>query len=87
MDSLLIALILIAAAWAVATSILIARYLERRGHSISILWFRAMIFKYIGQYRQITRQETGRVGPLFYHYVVPLLVLLALAITLAVANL
>ena len=32
----------------------------------------------------ITREETGRVGPLFYHYVVPLNVALVIVIILVI---
>jgi hypothetical protein len=43
-----------------------------------------MILKYVYQYVKITRQETGRIGPLFYHYVVPLNVALVLAVAMLV---
>ena len=61
---------------------LIARYLEKHGTSVDFLWLRVMILKYLGQYREVTLKETQRVGPLFYHYVVPLSVALVLVIIL-----
>jgi hypothetical protein len=45
-----------------------------------------MIPKHLHQYSKITQEETGRVGPLFYHYVVPLNVALVLALILAVVT-
>jgi len=62
--------------------VLIARYLEKHGTSVDFLWLRVMILKYLGQYREVTLKETQRVGPLFYHYVVPLSVALVLVIIL-----
>ena len=84
MSALIIGLILVCGVWAVAASLLIARDLERRGVRVSYLWLRVMILKYLGQYRQMTLQETGQVGSLFYHYVIPLNLALALTIILVV---
>ena len=51
---------------------------------MSVVWLRLMILKYLHEYSKITREETGRVGPLFYHYVVPLNVALVVVIVLAI---
>ena len=87
MTVLLVPLILAFVCWAVVASILITRELEKRGISIEYLWLRVMIFKYVEQYRRVTREETGRVGPLFYHYVIPLWIALVLAVILIVYRL
>lgn len=71
-------------AWGVAAALLIARDLERRGLSVNYIWLRLFIIKYLDQYARTTREETGRIGPLFYHYIVPLNVALILFIVLAV---
>ena len=84
MSTVLIGLILVCGAWAVAASLLIARDLEKRGVHVSYLWLRVMILKYLSQYRQVTLQETGHVGSLFYHYVIPLNMALVLTIILVV---
>ena len=84
MSTLLVCLILVCGGWAVAASLLIARDLERRGVHVSYLWLRGMMLKYLGQYRRVTLQETGQVGSLFYHYVIPLNVALVLTIILVV---
>jgi len=80
----LVGLLLVCAIWAVVASVLIAKDLEKRGIPVSFIWLRLMILKYLHQYSKITREETGRVGPLFYHYVVPLNVALVSAIVMAV---
>lgn len=82
--SVLIVAALLCAVWAVAASIAIAGDLEKRGHDVSVVWLRVMILKYLHEYARVTREETGKVGPLFYHYVVPLNVALVLVVILAV---
>ena len=77
----------VCAVWAVVAAILIAVDLSKRGVSVSIVWLRRMILKYLHEYSKITREETGRVGPLFYHYVVPLNVALVIVIVLAITEL
>jgi hypothetical protein len=72
--------------WAVVAAILIASDLHKRGMAVSVIWLRLMILKYLHEYAKVTREETGRVGPLFYHYVVPLNVALVIVIVLAIVS-
>ena len=51
------------------TSILIAAALEKRGVKINFLLIRFLIPKYAHEYKSITKQETGKSGPLFYWWV------------------
>jgi hypothetical protein len=83
----LLFIMLVCGVWTVVTSLLIARDLEKRGVSINYLLLRLMILKYLHQYHKITKEETGRVGPLFYHYIVPINGALVLAVTWAVLTL
>ncbi len=85
--TILLGLLLVCAIWAVTAAVLIARDLDKRGIPVSFVWLRLMILKYLHQYSKITREEEGRVGPLFYHYVVPLNVALVLAVAMAVVAL
>jgi hypothetical protein len=85
--AILVGFLLVCAIWAVTAAVLMARDLGKRGIPVSFVWLRLMIFKYVHQYVKITREETGRVGPLFYHYVVPLNVALVLAVAMAVVAL
>ena len=50
----------------VVSSIMIAAFVSKRGTKINYLLFRIFIFKYVNQYRKITEEENGKVGPLFY---------------------
>ncbi|MFH1501644.1 MAG: hypothetical protein ABIG03_01225 [Candidatus Eisenbacteria bacterium] len=79
----LVALAAVCGVWGVVAALLIAADLRKRGVPVSYLWLRILILKYLGQYAKLTQEETGRVGPLFYHYVVPLNVALVLCVVLA----
>jgi len=72
------------AIWGVVAALLIARDLEKRGESVNYIWLRLLIIKYLGRYAKITQEETGQVGSLFYHYVVPLNVALVIFVVLAI---
>ena len=72
--------------WAVVAAILITADLHKRGIAVSVVWLRLMILKYLHEYARVTREEKGRVGPLFYHYVVPLNVALVIVFVLAIVS-
>ena len=44
--------------------------LRGRGESVNFFLLRVIAPFYAYRYRRITREETGRTGPLFYHWVV-----------------
>ena len=73
-------LALIGVAWGIATSIMITSFLSKRGIKINYLLFRLFIFKWVGQYRKITIEETGKPGPLFYWFITSWNVALVFAI-------
>jgi hypothetical protein len=83
MGNLLAALAVVCALWGVVAALMILSDLQKRGVKVNFLWIRLLIIKYLGQYARITQEETGRVGPLFYHYVVPLNLALVLCVVLA----
>lgn len=64
------ALTVIAVGWHVIATILIFENLRRRGEKVSFIWLRLMSPWYASKYRTMTRAETGRTGPLFYHWVI-----------------
>ncbi len=43
-----------------------AVYLRDRGMDANPLFTRWMLFKYIADYRRVTLEETGQIGPLYY---------------------
>jgi hypothetical protein len=62
----------VCALWASVTSVLIGRYLHRRGENVNILLYRAFFLKHLHRYRVLTQEERGRPGGLFYHFVIPI---------------
>jgi len=67
-------------AWAVVASMLIVGELRKRGVHISFFWLRLLIPRYVAEYAERTREESGRTGPLFYHAVVPINAALVVAV-------
>jgi hypothetical protein len=80
MSTLFFILALIGVVWGIATSIMITSFLSKRGIKINFLLIRLFIFKWVGQYRKITIEETGKPGPLFYWFITSWNVALVFAI-------
>ncbi len=77
-------IILIAICASVVTFIVLAMMMvhevSKRGVKVNFLLIRLYIFKYMHQYKELTRKETGKVGPLFF----PCIASINLALVLAV---
>jgi hypothetical protein len=73
-------------AWAVVAGLLAVRYCERRGISANPVMLSMELLKCLSQYRKLTREDTGQVGTLFYHYLIPINAALVLFIILLVAK-
>ena len=59
---------------------MIVHQLSKRGVKINFFLLKLLIIKYIHQYKQITLEETGKVGPLFYPCIVSINMALVLAL-------
>jgi hypothetical protein len=59
---------------------MIVREVSKRGVKVSFVWLRLYVIKYIHQYQQLTRKETGKVGPLYYPCVVSYIMALVFVI-------
>ena len=79
----LLVLATICAIWAVVAGILLTRWLDQRGLRTPFPFIRLFLFRNLGRYKEITRKERGKVGPLFYSYVVPINIALALVLIVA----
>ena len=82
---IIIALAAGAVVWNVVSSILIFSALQNRGQRVNFFLLRLMMPVYAHRYKKATEMETGRTGPLFYHWVVSIntvLVLVVVAIIL-----
>ena len=68
--NLFMGLAVVSGIFAVVTAILITAALDKRNIKTHVLFLGLLILKYVKQYRDITLQETGRVGVLFYCWIV-----------------
>jgi len=66
MANILLALALVFVGVFVIFSIMIVNEVSKRGIKINFFLLRLYIIKYIHQYKQLTKKETGKVGPLYY---------------------
>jgi hypothetical protein len=67
---ILIAVALGCIAWNIVAGILICRELGKRGVKVNYVFIKALIPFCAHRYKKMTRQETGRAGPLFYHWII-----------------
>lgn len=80
MSNLFLILAMTSVLWAVASSLVIASFLSKRGIRINYPFLKVLMLKYIHQYRTITIQESGRPGPWFYSFVISMNLALLLAV-------
>jgi len=71
---------LVSVLFGIVFMIMIMSFLSNRGIKINYIFLRLYIFKYVHQYRQITIEENGKPGNLFYAFIVSMNLALVLAI-------
>ena len=72
--------------WNVIASILIATELDRRWYArINYVFLKVLIPFYAHRYKRLTLQKTGRVGPLFYHWLISIIAALLFGIAAILA--
>ena len=84
MSNVFLVLAIVSVLCGVVSSIMIATFVSKRGTKINFLFFRIYIYKYVNQYRKITTEENGKVGPLFYSFIVSFILALLFAIVGAI---
>ena len=67
-------------------TIMIVQEVSKRGVKINWFLIRLFMIKYIDQYKQLTRKETGKVGPLYYPCVGSYIAALVFAIIYRIAR-
>ena len=81
LSNVFVAVAILSVLWGTASAIMITAALQKRGIKINWVFLRILFLtKYLGQYREVTRQETGRTGPLFYSYIISMNVALVTAV-------
>ena len=80
MENVILIFMLVSAGVFVTLAMMMVHEVSKRGIKISFLWLRLFIFKYMHQYKQMTKEETGKVGPLFYPCIVSINMALVLTV-------
>ena len=83
---LLAVLAFTAVAWFIISGIMIVNELLKRKQKVSFVFIKLMLPVYAHRYKKITLEETGRVGSLFYHWVIAINAALILGIAAVVSN-
>ena len=83
MANVLLGLALVFVGLFIILSIMIVNEVSKRGIKINFFLLRLYIIKYIHQYRKLTLEKSGRIGPLYY----PCIISVNLALILAIVGL
>jgi hypothetical protein len=70
LSTLFLVLAILCMVTGVALMMAMAGAVQARGQRINWIFLRLFILKYVGQYREMTIQESGRPGPLFYPFII-----------------
>ena len=54
----------------IISTMMVYGYLEKRGEKVSFLWLRLYIFSYVNKYKKITKEGTGKIGYLFFMWLI-----------------
>lgn len=80
LSSFLIMLVVACGIWVATSAVLITAALDRRGMRTPFPFIGLFLFRNLGRYREITLRETGKVGLLYYSYIVAINTALAFAL-------
>lgn len=69
-SNLLFVIALLSVAWGIVSAMNIVAFLSARGVKVNWLLMKLMIIRYVSQYEEINKKETGKSGAWFYSYVI-----------------
>ena len=70
MENLFISIGILSVIVYVVSTLMMYSYLKDKGEKVSFLWLRLYMISYANRYKKSTKQETGKVGYLFYIWIV-----------------
>jgi hypothetical protein len=76
----------VALIWFIVSSIMIVNELLKRGQKINFIFIKVLIPIYAHRYKKITFEETGKIGSLFYHWVIAINIALVFAVTAIISK-
>ncbi len=71
---------LICIIWSIVALMLISSKVSRSGTKVHFFLITLLFFRYISVYEDLTQKETGKTGPLVYHFAIPLWIAMILVI-------
>jgi hypothetical protein len=77
----------IAVGWYIVASIMIVNELLKRKQKIQFIFINVMLPVYAHRYKKITMEETGKVGSLFYHWLIAINTALVFGIAAIISKL
>lgn len=66
--------------WSITSLMILADKVSKSGKRVQFFLITLFFFRYITLYEEMTKKETGRRGPLVYHFVIPLWIALILVL-------
>ncbi len=54
----------------ITSTIMIYDYLKKAGEKVSFLWLRLFMISNTSKYKKLTREKTGKTGPLYYIWII-----------------
>ena len=76
----------IAVAWYIVAGIMIFNELQKRGEKVYFIFLNFMLPAYASRYKKITLEETGKVGSLFYHWLIAINIALVFGIAAIISK-
>ena len=76
----------IAVGWYIVSGIMIYSELQKRGQKVYFVFLNFMLPVYASRYKKITLEETGKVGSLFYHWLIAIKTALVFAIAAIISK-
>jgi hypothetical protein len=77
---------LVCGVWAIVSILLVTRFLDVRGVPTPFPLIGLFAFRNLRRYREITRRETGKTGPLFASYIISINAALILVVIALVSR-
>ena len=66
--------------WSITSLMILSSKVSRSGTRVHLFLITLLFFRYISVYEEMTKKETGKRGPLVYHFVIPLWIALILVV-------
>lgn len=79
-QDILMIIALVCIAWSITALMIISAKVSRSGTRVNFFLITLLFFRYLSVYEDLTRKETGKTGPLIFHFVIPLWIALILVI-------